>query len=123
MSTNAKEQKYRPVLTMPQINLVVLALQSMNTHAEETKELLGYLEVFKVKQKVGLTTSAYATTPKRSMEEKLGLDDPATRRYNAYLKAEKYPELCTAQELDDAATYRYTNDLMNAQEEEEYESK
>lgn len=123
MST--KEPKYRPVLTMPQIRFVMLAIEKYPAKDTFQEELLSYLELFVAKQKAGFLRSSYSVAPRQSIEDKLGLgaDSKEEKMLAAFSKHEQLGAfICTKQELALVAEYRYLNDLMSPEEETEYEA-
>lgn len=119
-----KDHKYRMAISLPQIHYLSALLRADTK--EETislrEALSTQLKLLAFKAEEGITAPAYAASPRASIEEKLGLEDVEERRLLAYRKWASNPSLCTAQEIADANTYRYTNDMMTIAEEEEYEN-
>lgn len=121
-----KEQKFRPSMTLPQIKYLISVLTTASNPFPQFQQLhdsiLVSLRTLDFKASEGITAPAYAAAPRETTEEKLGLQDPAEIKLAAYEKFLQHPSLCTAKELRLAATYRYENDLMSPEEEEEFEN-
>lgn len=119
------QEKYRPSLTAQEIQYIIDRCDS--DQRDETTgmsvALSSKLQIFALKMKLGLTTSAYVAAPKQSMEEKLGLEDGPAKRLAAYSKYSKLPSLCTPQEVALAQTYQYENNMMTPEQENEYENR
>lgn len=119
----SKEPKYRISLTLPQIRYLVSVAQLDTTEAMQRlrDSTISTLKLSLTKAELGITAPAFVASEKQSLEEKLGLIDPASRREIAYKKWSNNPSLCTSQEIADAQLYRYENDMMTPDEENEYE--
>lgn len=112
------EAKYRLSLTANQIAYLA-ELVHADTRFETTgtrEDLAAYLNIFLAKLQYGKVNVAYVATPRKSIEQKLGL----TSRSEIYEKWKAGAE-CSEWELGQVAAYRYTNDLMTPEEEAEYE--
>lgn len=118
-----KDNKYRIALSLPQIHYLVALMKAddLECTAKLRENLTNQLKLLAFKAEEGLTSPAYTAAERQSIEQKLGLDDPAERRERAYAKWQGNPALCTAQEIEDATLYRYSNDMMTTAEEQEYE--
>lgn len=125
MATPSSNPKFRPVLTLPQIKYIQQCIALDNSSATERMktELSNYLELFLTKQVLGYVSPAYTSSaaPKQSMEQKLGMVSGEEYREQCYHKYSSSPELCTPQEIHEAKTYMYENDMMTAEEEAAFE--
>jgi hypothetical protein len=122
------QEKYRPSLTAQEIAYIV-----ERCDADQREETTGIsvalgskLKVFAMKLQLNLVAPAYIASAKKSLEERLGLDDTSTsperKRLAAFEKYSKLPSICTPEEISLAQTYRYENNLMTDQEESDYEN-
>ena len=120
-----KDSKYRIALSLPQIHYLVALLRTDTREATEKmrENLTNQLKLLAFKAEEGITSPSYQASERASIEQKLGLDDPAERRERAYAKWQGNPDMCSAQEIADATLYRYSNDMMTTAEEEEYENR
>lgn len=119
----SKEPKYRISLTLPQIRYLISVAQLDTTESMQRlrDSTIAAMKLSLTKAELGITAPAFVAAEKQTMEEKLGLVDPAMRREAAYKKWSNNPSLCTSQEIADAQLYRYENDMMTPEEENEYE--
>lgn len=134
--------KYRPVLPDYLITHI-LSLANKDVQSGSTNynsvELIGILAPFKAKIDSLSITAAYTTSPKETIEEKLGMDaTPApTSAYMldgtyyttkelywqaCYYKAVKSPQSVTLWEVKMANEYRYLNGLMSPEEISRFEA-
>jgi len=132
-----KVSKYRPSLSACLINHILHLAKSEIPISQESIELIGILAPFQAKIKNLGITEAYITTPKKSIEEKLGLYNTiatnlSDERYNncsskeelwkqAYIKREKDRASCSLEELIWAEEHRYLHSLMSPEEEANFE--
>jgi len=117
--------KFRPYLTITQLNYFLDLMQSDDRAATENlrKNTTQELKLFLLKHEYGGVTPAFVSTGRKSIADKLGLDlaDPLQAREAAYATWTANPQLCTAEEIKMAQLYRYENNLMSPSEEAEYE--
>lgn len=119
-------KKVRPVLTEQELAYIIERCEA--DQREETTGLsvaLGSkLKIFAMKLQLNLVAPAYIATAKKTLEERLGLEDttPERKRLAAFEKWTKLPSLCSPEEVSLAQTYRYENGLMTYQEEIDYEN-
>lgn len=119
---NTPNTKYRPYFTAEQIDTILAALKSSSSDIS----LIRYLETFRAKIEFD-AISKITPTPRISIVEKLGFNDPpvsidtTTLKYQAYCRWCESPEELSMKELEYAHTYRYENDLMDSQEETDFE--
>lgn len=123
-------EKFRPYLTAGELSEIILCLKSQPTPARLS--IVRYLESFNLKIKHGLVSSAHTLQP--SQAEKLGFHEltispsPALTNLETNLKGEaafkkwqQSPESCTPKEIAESLDWRYRNNLMTQEEEQEYE--
>ena len=120
MSTS---HKYRPYLSLHQIELITTLLLS---HAPEESDLIKSLQLISLKAGNGITSPAYTSrtrAPSKYSAEGLGLASPlaSDSRKSAYLRWVDSPNMLTKTELEEANSYRYENDLMSKEEMEQWE--
>lgn len=125
----AKEPKYRPYLTLDQINYLYDFLRTgqkdvtrIDTHVE--LEQCFKLLAFKVNE--GMSTPSYQANVKVDLETAIGitLEEKRLAAYEKYVADRDNPELSaflTAQELAYAELYMYEHNLMRTDEEAYYE--
>ena len=118
------QAKYRLSFTEQEINYLhqLVCTDPSNTTKDLQDRLHRYFKLMKAKLAIGAVSAAFIASPKKSLEEKLGLIDPITAREAAYLKWQTNPTLCTPDEIQKAKTHMYENDMMTASEEEEFEN-
>lgn len=128
------QSKYRPVLTSQQIShILTLCKRDMS---EESISVISTLSVFEHKIRNTAISPAYTEKPKISLAESLGLEiDPlkaestkaASRElrkaalYHVWNTDESLRKEMTVNDLILVKEYRYENNLMETQEELEYE--
>lgn len=118
------QTKFRPSLTLDEINTIIAALQSTG----EAK-LVRKLHTFTLKAQVGITSPSHVTIPKQSLEDSLGFgSSPSTSSTNQGQTGEQLYEIwktsptsLSSAQLSLVAHHRYTNDLMTPEEESNYE--
>lgn len=120
--------KYRLSLTTDQILYLQQLLQTDTSeqYSKVRKLTAHQINVFILKMKVGLVSAAYTSSLKISIEDSLGLDDTSDSadsvRLAAYKKYSSHPELCSSNEILQARTYMYENDMMSDEEAAAFES-
>ena len=131
MATGTREtipsnQKVRPYFSSIELLEIIQALKEQN----KSKHLIHYLEGFAIKIERGILSPQLPIQP--SIEDKLELGTRPTqldlgdmltkKKLAAYSKWKLFPSSCSPNELAHAKLYRYENDLMDQEEESEYES-
>ena len=118
-------QKYRPAFTSQELAYIkdLCRADKRESTVSMAHKISRRLEVFGLKAQIGLVAPAFTATEERSIDERLGLDtvSPADKRLAAYQKWKLNPDICSTVELNLANTYRYENDLMTSEEEQEQE--
>lgn len=120
-------KQYRPYFTLPELKEIILCLKS---HPSPQRMcLVQKLESFCLKINHGIISPQYEPSPKKTILERLELDDskplPISTEITGEAAYQKHlidPFHCTPKEIEAAMEYRYTNDLMSPEEEEQYES-
>lgn len=118
------QTKFRPSLTLDEINTIIAALQSTG----ESK-LVRKLHTFTLKAQVGITSPSHVTIHKQSLEDSLGFgSSPSTSSTNIEQTGEQLYEIwktsptsLSSAQLAKVHHHRYTNDLMTPEEESNYE--
>lgn len=129
--TSPPQNKYRPVLTLPELEHLCTILASAPAH-DMNAPLLNKLRLLAFKGAAGITAPAYMAAPRESLEDKLGFapslphnddarniihgglpDTPINRKRLALYKMwEKYPSALSSSELEQVQQYRYDAQLM-----------
>lgn len=122
-------KKYRPSLTIEEIQLILVMLDTM-TNMDTVVKLRAKLRILLTKVDLGVANPAYTTDPKPGLLSRLGMgqeDDvamsPQQKREAAYIKYKGMPSSCSDYEVDLAQTYMYENNMMMPEEREAYEIK
>ena len=117
------QNKYRPAFTEQEIQYLIERCEndSRTETMEMGNDIANRLKVFALKANLGITSAAFTSAPKESIESKLGLENIAEKRLAAFTKWQLNPAFCTAGEVRLANEYRYENNLMTKEEEEKYE--
>lgn len=123
-------QKFRPYLTQSQILRILELCAKEPSDDPLIRSIKQTLGVFKFKINEGITDPAYVSSPRQTIEEKLGfshgelsLYDPVAARKEAYEKYCFDPANCTEKEIALAFTYKYEQGLMTDEERNEYETR
>lgn len=137
MSPDTNRIKYRPVLTARMIEHIIALAKQENPISSESIEVLGILAPFQAKiQNAALTPAYTSAPPKPSIEESLGMNQPATvptSLYGVHSKKEVYwqacyskyiinPLSCTVEEIQAAREHMYLHDKMSEEEKEKFEA-
>ena len=121
----AKESKYRPYLTLDQINYLYYFLctgQKDVTRIDIHVELEQCFKLLAFKVNEGMSTPSYQANVKVDLETAIGITleekrEAAFRKYQSELTKES----CTQQEIAYAELYMYEHNLMRTDEEAYYE--
>ena len=123
--SHSPRTKYRPYLTLPELDIIISSLKISGSNPH----LIHYLEGFKAKIDLGITSPNLTLTPRPTLNDRLELGDTGystvsisieTKRANAYTKWLSSPQACTAHEIELTHLYRFENDLMSPEEESIY---
>src|SRR4051812_11622414 len=93
--------KYRPAFSAQEIEYIInlCNLDRRPETAELGFGIASRLRVFSLKTQLGITGAAFVSSPRQSMEEKLGLDDPIEQRRLAFNLYSTNPALCSPLQL------------------------
>lgn len=118
------QAKYRLSFTEQEINYLhqLVCTDPFPATKDLQDRLHRYFKLMKTKLEIGAVSAAFTSSPKKSLEEKLGIIDPVEAREAAYLKWQTNPAICTEEEIQKAKTHMYENDMMTAEEEEAFEN-
>ena len=114
--------KYRPSLSMEQINYLLNILQQHQDY--QAKEITVQLWKFSQKATLSIIKPSHVTTPKESLESSLGFSSTPSPGQDMSKLLEIYettPAILSKPQLDLVNHYRYTHDLMTQEEEKAYE--
>ena len=123
--SHSPRTKYRPYLTLPELDIIISSLKISGSNPH----LIHYLEGFKSKIDLGITSPNLTLTPRPGVMERLELGDTGdstvsisieTKRSNAYTKWLSSPLKCSPYEIELTHLYRFENDLMSPEEESIY---
>lgn len=123
--SHSPRTKYRPYLTLPELDIIISSLKTTCSNPH----LIHYLEGFKSKIDLGITSPNLTLTPRPGVMERLELGDTGdstvsisieTKRAKAYTKWLSSPQACTPLEIELTHLYRFENDLMSPEEESIY---
>jgi hypothetical protein len=122
-NSNNTTQKYRPALTATEIAYLIdlCNLDSRPETLELGFAIASRLRVFKLKTELGVTGAAFSSSPKETMEQKLGLEDIVTKRRKVYDLWKQNPDLVDAKGMRLVEAYRYDHGMMSTEEVENYE--
>lgn len=133
-------KKYRPSLTLTQINHITSLCRSESPVSPNSIQLLAYLASYTIKANAGLVSSSHdalsltAKSPSDLLAE-LGGEITDSTSYiptdlsqphywqQCYEKWSATPGQCTEAEVEAANEHRYLNDMMSPEEVAEFDSK
>ncbi len=109
--------KFRPSLTLPEIEHIVELLRKHGHH--ENSEPLHKLNLFILKARHGITAPSHAVIGQQSLEAKLGLAEDD--RIETLLQVNNStPKILSPSQLERVQFYRFQNNLMTSEEEDQY---
>lgn len=134
---NASIQKYRPSLSIPQLNTIIELAKNQSPMAPDTAEVLGVLIPYVAKINLAAVSPSYTMQAKKTpldlLDELGGLEGSDYNQasntaiskphywkecYDKYIDT---PKLCTLEELEAVNEHRYLNNLMTPEEVTEFE--
>lgn len=121
----AAKKYFRPYLTLEQIEYLIKVLQSAPTSPIQYAVLTN-LQTLHYKAAVGVTNSAYETTPRQTMLDRLTAQpaqpgkfaDTRKALYQLWIDS---PISLTPEQVQQVDEYRYAEDLMSEEEIAEFE--
>lgn len=120
-SNQSIQTKFRPSLTLDEINTIVFLLNA-NGEAKLAKKL----NTFILKAQIGITAPSHVTIPKQSLEDSLGFGSETISTNQTieqlYTIWQTSPASLSQSQLAQVSHYRYINDLMSPEEESKHEA-
>ena len=110
--------KIRPSLEEQEIQHIVELLDQSGSSF--SLSIAAKLKLLLFKYNLGAIKPAYKT---ESVEEKLGMVSTKDAREITFAKWQKFPDLCTLEEINAVEEYRYEMELMTEEEAKVYEAK
>lgn len=117
--------KYRPYLTLPEIEEIISSL----SRTSQNIALLKYLKQYHNKISLSFISPNLTIAPRKDFIHSLELSpstsspiDYASLKKAAYDKWRINAASCSISELQLSSLYRYENDMMSPEEEKEYEA-
>lgn len=119
------QTKFRPSLTLDEINTIISALQPTGNN-----QLIRKLDLFVRKASIGITSPSHVTIPKQSLADSLGFGSESNQSSNAihqtieqlYTIWQTSPSSLSQSQLAQVSHYRYVNDMMTPEEEVKHEN-
>lgn len=117
------QTKFRPSLTLDEINTIVFLL-----NANGESKLAKKLNTFLLKAQIGITSPSHVTIPKQSLEDSLGFGESNQSSSSNQTIEQLYtiwqssPASLSQSQLAQVSHYRYINDLMSSEEEAKHEA-
>lgn len=134
---NSPNKKYRPSLSIPQLNTIIELAKNQSPMAPDTAEVLGVLIPYVAKINLAAVSPSYTMQAKKTpldlLDELGGLEGSDYNQASntaiskphywkeCYDKYKNDPEPCTFPELEAVNEHRYLNNLMTPEEVTEFE--
>lgn len=120
--SNSINSKFRPSLTIDEINTIVFLL-----NASGEAKLAKKLNTFILKAQIGITAPSHVTIPKQSLEDSLGFGSESSNTMHQTIEQlytiwQTSPSSLSQSQLAQVSHYRYINDLMSSEEEAKHEA-
>ena len=109
--------KYRPSLTLDEINIILLHLPDIAEH----RALINKLNIFNLKAKHGITKPSHLALGKPSIEASLGFTSQDHTIETLMDAWNSNPSILSQSQIARIQHHRYLNDLMSPEEESQYE--
>ena len=109
--------KYRPSLTLDEINIILLHLPDITEH----RALINKLNIFNLKAKHGITKPSHLALDKPSIETQLGFSTEDHTIETLMDAWKSNPSILSQSQIERIQHHRYLNDLMSPEEESQYE--
>ena len=141
MSQKAQKAKFRPVLTLEQIQHTIKLAKLESPISDASINLIATLTPYIAKIEAQSIAAAYTTKERQNLESKLGFTSTEIAEITGnsehiaaamnkeeywkacYLKYSANPTVCTTSEILAAQEHMYLNDLMSPEEMVEFEKK
>lgn len=115
--------KFRPSLSAAQISHLIALCAASPLQDSMNASCLKSLKVFDLKARHGIVTPSHVSVGKPSIEQSLGFSDIVDSSIDALLEIyNSTPNILSESQLAKVQLHRYTNDLMDAEEEMLYET-
>lgn len=132
MSTNPNlpqsKIKFRPSLTAGQIEHIIHILSTAGENSPLNQSCLKSLRMFSLKAQHGIVSPSHLALGRESLESSLGFSTSHTHTKTTtvellYQVWQTHPSTLTPSQLQQVQSYRYQNNLMSSEEEQEYDMK
>lgn len=129
MSTNPNlpqsKIKFRPSLTAGQIEHIIHILSTAGENSPLNQSCLKALRMFSLKAQHGIVSPSHLALGRESLESSLGFttSEPVTTVELLYQVWQTHPSPLTPAQLQQVQSYRYQNNLMSPEEEQDYDMK
>lgn len=126
MTTNLPQSKikFRPSLTAGQIEHIIHILSTTGENSPLNQSCLKSLRMFSLKAQHGIVSPSHLALGRESLESSLGFSaEPVTTTDLLYQVWQTHPTTLTPAQLQQVQSYRYQNNLMSPEEEQEYDMK
>ena len=118
--------KFRPSLTAGQIEHIIHILSTAGENSPLNQSTLRALRMFSLKAQHGIVSPSHLALGRESLESSLGFTtstEPVTTVELLYRVWQSHPTTLTPTQLQQVQSYRYQNNLMSPEEEQEYDMK
>ena len=125
MSTNPN-LKFRPSLTAGQIEHIMHILSTAGENSPLNQSCLKSLRMFSLKAQHGIVSPSHLSLGRESLESSLGFSTSHTQVTTVellYKVWQSHPSTLTPSQLQQVQSYRYQNNLMSPEEEQDYDMK
>ena len=130
MSTNPNlpqsKIKFRPSLTAGQIEHIIHILSTAGENSPLNQSCLKSLRMFSLKAQHGIVSPSHLALGRESLESSLGFSTSHTQVTTVellYRVWQSHPTTLTPTQLQQVQSYRYQNNLMSPEEEQDYDMK
>lgn len=119
--------KFRPSLTAGQIEHIIHILSTAGENSSLNQSCLKSLRMFSLKAQHGIVSPSHLALGRESLESSLGFTQAAPAKTTTvellYQVWQTHPTTLTPAQLQQVQSYRYQNNLMSPEEEQEYDMK
>lgn len=117
--------KFRPSLTAGQIEHIIHILATAGENSPLNQSCLKSLRMFSLKAQHGIVSPSHLALGRESLESSLGFttSEPVTTVELLYKVWQTHPTTLTPAQLQQVQSYRYQNNLMSPEEEQDYDMK
>ena len=118
--------KFRPSLTAGQIEHIIHILSTAGENSPLNQSCLKALRMFSLKAQHGIVSPSHLALGRESLESSLGFSTSHTQVTTVellYQVWQSHPSTLTQHQLQQVQSYRYQNNLMSPEEEQDYDMK